>query len=36
MLLTKTGHLHLIEISLQDPVDLENPNWKRTEYQTDI
>ncbi|KAI8442061.1 hypothetical protein MSG28_005700 [Choristoneura fumiferana] len=36
MLLTKTGHLDLIEISLQDPVDLANQNWKRTEYQTDI
>ncbi|XP_048006840.1 transport and Golgi organization protein 2-like isoform X1 [Leguminivora glycinivorella] len=36
ILLTKTGHLEIIEVSLQSPVKLENPNWKRTEFQIDL
>ncbi|XP_063388848.1 transport and Golgi organization protein 2 isoform X1 [Cydia fagiglandana] len=36
VLLTKTGHLDIIEGSIQNPVDLENPNWKRTEFQFDL
>ncbi|XP_061722730.1 transport and Golgi organization protein 2 isoform X2 [Cydia pomonella] len=33
VLLTKTGHLDIIEVSLQNPVDLQSPNWKKEEFQ---
>ncbi|XP_072934302.1 transport and Golgi organization protein 2 [Epargyreus clarus] len=36
ILVTKTGHMDVIEITLQAPIDLSNPNWQRTEFQFDV
>ncbi|XP_041972503.1 transport and Golgi organization protein 2 [Aricia agestis] len=35
-ILTKSGHIDLIEVSLESPINLENPTWKRSEYQFNI
>ncbi|KAL4712372.1 hypothetical protein ACJJTC_001533 [Scirpophaga incertulas] len=33
ILLTKSGHMDIIEETLVSPIDLKAPQWKRTEYQ---
>ncbi|XP_038213220.1 transport and Golgi organization protein 2 [Zerene cesonia] len=33
MLVTKTGHVDLIEITLQSPVDISKPEWERCHFQ---
>nr|XP_034827636.1 transport and Golgi organization protein 2 isoform X2 [Maniola hyperantus] len=36
MLLSKSGHIDLIEISMRSPIDDENPYWERSEFQMDL
>ncbi|KOB69948.1 putative transport and golgi organization 2 [Operophtera brumata] len=36
ILITKTGQVDVIEISLQPPMDVKNPHWKKTEFQFDL
>ncbi|KAJ2940177.1 hypothetical protein O0L34_g11741 [Tuta absoluta] len=36
ILITKTGHVDVIEITLQEPVDADDPQWARTEMQFDL
>ncbi|XP_023946007.2 transport and Golgi organization protein 2 [Bicyclus anynana] len=36
MLLSKSGHIDLIEISMQSPIDVGNPHWERSEFQFDL
>ncbi|XP_045771289.1 transport and Golgi organization protein 2 isoform X1 [Maniola jurtina] len=36
MLLSKSGHIDLIEISMRSPIDDENPYWERSEFQIDL
>ncbi|XP_049879574.1 transport and Golgi organization protein 2 isoform X2 [Pectinophora gossypiella] len=33
ILVTKSGCVDVVEITLQPPIDLDNPKWKRTEMQ---
>ncbi|XP_026727746.1 transport and Golgi organization protein 2 isoform X2 [Trichoplusia ni] len=36
VLVTKTGHMNIIEITQQAPIDPANPQWLRSEFQYDI
>ncbi|CAH0595116.1 unnamed protein product [Chrysodeixis includens] len=36
VLVTKTGHMNIIEITQQAPIDPANPQWFRSEFQYDI
>ncbi|XP_047518198.1 transport and Golgi organization protein 2 isoform X1 [Pieris napi] len=33
MLVTKSGHVDLIEVTMQSPINLSSPNWKRSNFQ---
>ncbi|XP_039752192.1 transport and Golgi organization protein 2 isoform X4 [Pararge aegeria] len=36
MLLSKSGHMDLIEISMQSPIDPEKPHWEKSAFQFDL
>lgn len=36
VLVTKSGHMNVIEMTLVSPIDPENPKWTKTEYQFDM
>ncbi|XP_021189495.3 transport and Golgi organization protein 2 isoform X1 [Helicoverpa armigera] len=36
VLVTKTGHMNVIEITQESPIDPLKPKWVRTEYQFDL
>ncbi|KAF9417374.1 hypothetical protein HW555_005471 [Spodoptera exigua] len=36
VLVTKSGHMNVIEMTLVAPIDPENPKWIKTEYQFDM
>ncbi|RVE54023.1 hypothetical protein evm_001426 [Chilo suppressalis] len=36
VLVTKTGHVDIIEVTLESPVDTANPQWLTTEHQFDL
>ncbi|XP_050353406.1 transport and Golgi organization protein 2 [Nymphalis io] len=36
VLVTKSGQVELIELSLKSPINIENPQWERNEFQFNI
>lgn len=36
VLVTKTGHLDVVELTLQSPKDFSNLKWDRTEFQFEL